>query len=101
MLCKILTRRFLGPLFCMESQLKSEVTDFMRQALAVYKDFGFSDSHSAGPEIGAGERMLRATFVIVHIVLSWLFLPLSGYSVLSAGVRRAVRPLPAPPPKIR
>ncbi|HZP65562.1 MAG TPA: threonine--tRNA ligase [Rudaea sp.] len=32
-----------GHVFCMESQIESEVTAFHRQALKVYADFGFSD----------------------------------------------------------
>jgi threonyl-tRNA synthetase len=32
-----------GHIFCTEEQIQSECTDFNRQALAVYKDFGFKD----------------------------------------------------------
>jgi threonyl-tRNA synthetase len=32
-----------GHIFCMESQIESEVTAFHRQAMQVYADFGFSD----------------------------------------------------------
>jgi len=32
-----------GHIFCSEDQIQSEVTAFNRQALAVYKDFGFTD----------------------------------------------------------
>jgi threonyl-tRNA synthetase len=32
-----------GHIFCMESQVESEVTEFHKQAMKVYTDFGFSD----------------------------------------------------------
>ena len=32
-----------GHIFCMESQIESEVVAFHRQAMKVYSDFGFSD----------------------------------------------------------
>ena len=76
-----------GHIFCTEEQIQPEVTAFNRQALAVYKDFGFDDvaiklalrpEQAPGQRRHLGSRRKRAAPALSACAVEWVELPGEG-----------------------